>query len=106
MSYPQEVTATVRVLRHSDDLVHLRPGEIAVVGLADPVWLAAFDRAAGLVSEVGGWLAHLAILAREKDLPAVFGVAQAMQQLRSGDVVTLGGDGSVRVLERVPNPQV
>jgi phosphohistidine swiveling domain-containing protein len=93
----QEVTARVRLLRHADDLVHLRAGEIAVVGLADPVWLGGFDRAAGLVSEVGGWLAHLAILAREKDLPAVFGVAQAMQQLRSGDVVTLGVDGSVRM---------
>jgi phosphohistidine swiveling domain-containing protein len=88
-------------LRHADDLVHLRVGEIAVVGLADPVWLGGFDRAAGLVSEVGGWLAHLAILAREKDLPAVFGVAQAMQQLRSGDVVTLGVDGSVRVEQRL-----
>ncbi len=97
----QEVTATVRLLRHADDLAHLRPGEIAVVGLADPVWLGCFDRAAGLVSEVGGWLAHLAILAREKDLPAVFGVPQAMQQLRSGDVVTLGVDGSVRVQQRL-----
>lgn len=94
------VTATVRVLRHADDLAQLRAGEIAVVGLADPVWLGAFDRASGLISEVGGWLAHLAILARERDLPAVFGVAQAMQQLRSGDVVTLGSDGSVRVQGR------
>lgn len=96
----QEVTAAVRVLRHADDLVHLQPGEIAVVGLADPVWLGAFDRASGLVSEVGGWLAHLAILAREKNLPAVFGVPQATQQLRSGDVVTLGVDGSVCVVQR------
>jgi rhodanese-related sulfurtransferase/phosphohistidine swiveling domain-containing protein len=95
----QEVTARARLLRHADDLVHLQAGEIAVVGFADPVWFGGFDRAAGLVSEVGGWLAHLAILAREKDLPAVFGVAQAMQQLRTGDTVTLGTDGSVRVLE-------
>lgn len=100
----QEVTAAVRVLRHADDLAHLLADEIAVVGLADPVWLGAFDRASGLVSEVGGWLAHLAILAREKDLPAVFGVAHAMQQLRSGDVVTLGVDGSVRVRVRVHAP--
>nr|WP_295782299.1 PEP/pyruvate-binding domain-containing protein [Rhodoferax sp.] len=96
----REVTAPVRLLCHADDLKHLRAGEIAVVGLADPVWFGAFDRAAGLVSEVGGWLAHLAILAREKDLPAVFGVVQALQQLRSGDVVTLGVDGSVRVQQR------
>ncbi|TXT41392.1 MAG: hypothetical protein FD135_265 [Comamonadaceae bacterium] len=95
----REVTGRVRVLRDADDLVHLRPGEIAVVSLADPQWLGAFDRASGLVSEVGGWLAHLAILAREKDMPAVFGVAQAMQQLQTGDVVTLGVDGCVWVLE-------
>ena len=54
----REVTGRVRVLRHADDLMHLRPCEIAV-----------------------------------------FGVAQAMQQLQTGDVVTLGGDGCVRVLE-------
>ncbi len=96
----REVTAAVRVLRHADDLGHLQAGEIAIVALADPVWLGAFDRASGLVAEVGGWLAHLAILARENDLPAVFGVAGAMQQLRTGDVVTLGVDGSVRVRQR------
>ena len=97
----QEVTAPVRVLRHADDLAHLHAGEIAVVFLADPVWLGAFDRASGLVTEVGGWLAHLAILAREKNLPAVFGAAGAMQQLRTGDVVTLAVDGRVHVRKRV-----
>jgi rhodanese-related sulfurtransferase/phosphohistidine swiveling domain-containing protein len=96
----KEVTGPVRVLRHANDLAHVRSGDIAVVALADPQWLGAFDRAVGLVTEVGGWLAHLAILAREKELPAVFGVAQAMQHLQTGDVVSLGSDGSVRVLER------
>lgn len=75
------------------------PGSVMTAS-TDPMWLGAFDRAGGPISEVGGWLAHLAILARERDLPAVFGVAQAMQQLRSGDVVTLVSNGSVRVQGR------
>lgn len=98
----QAVTGPVRVLRQPDDLAQLRAGEIAVVALADPVWLGGFDRAAGLVTEVGGWLAHLAILAREQDLPAVFGVAHSMQQLQTGDVVTLEVDGSVRLTPQTP----
>lgn len=100
VSGTQSVTAPVRVLRNTDDMAELREGEIAVVALADPAWLGSFGRAAGLVTEVGGWLAHLAILAREHNVAAVFAVPQALQQLRSGDVVTLETDGTVRVQSR------
>lgn len=92
-----EITATVRVLLQPADAALLQHGEIAVVRQADPVWLTTFDRAAGLISEVGGWLAHLAIVAREKNVPAVFGVRRATLQLKTGDRVTLCRDGSVRL---------
>ena len=91
-----EITAPVRVLLDPEDAALLQPGEIAVVRQADPAWLTTFDRAAGLISEVGGWLAHLAIVAREKNVPAVFGVRKATLQLKTGDTVTLCHDGSVR----------
>lgn len=79
----------------------LRAGDVLVVRCTDPCWLPAFPRVAGLVTEIGGWLSHAAIQAREHDLPAIVGAAGATARLRDGDLVRLCRDGVVeRVAER------
>jgi pyruvate,water dikinase len=80
------------------DLDGFMDGEILVTRFTDPSWSAAFGTAAGLVTEVGGWLSHAAILAREKNLPAIVGVSGAMRALETGMRVRLGTDGLVEVL--------
>ena len=42
----------------------------------DPSWMTVFPLANGIVTEVGGWLSHAAIQAREYDLPTIVGVAE------------------------------
>lgn len=97
----REVTGVVRVLRHADRLGELQPGEILVTRCTDPCWLGAFPRAGGLVTEIGGWLSHAAIQAREHDLPTIVGVADACSELRTGELVTLRRDGTIeRIADR------
>ena len=105
----REVVGAVRVLASAADLDRLQPGEILVARCTDPCWMAGFRRAAGLVTEVGGWLSHAAIQAREHNLPAIVGVVGATARLRDGDVVKLTREGVVeRVADRrrAPRPAV
>lgn len=95
-----EVVGPVRVLRTADDVSDLLPGEVLVARFTDPRWTPVFPRAAGVITEVGGWLSHAAILAREMGLPAIVGAPGATRVLRTGDVVRLTTSGRVDVLVR------
>ena len=52
----------------------MRPGEILITPSTDPGWTPLFLRAAAVVMEVGGYLSHGAIVAREYGLPAVVNI--------------------------------
>ena len=91
------VTGRVRVVLDPEAIDALEPGEILVARMTDPTWYPAFDRARGIVTEIGGWLSHAAIVAREFDLAAIVGVGGACRRLSTGDVVTLGADGTIEV---------
>jgi len=104
----REVTGRVRVVRSPDQLDELQPGEVLVARCTDPCWMSAFTVGAGLITEIGGWLSHAAIQAREHDLATVVGVAGATRRLRTGDVVCLKRNGVVELVpeRRQPRPQV
>jgi phosphohistidine swiveling domain-containing protein len=85
-----------RVIRHPSEGHRLGPGEILVAPSTDPGWTPLFLRAAGLVMEVGGYLSHGAIVAREYGIPAVINVPGAVTSLRDGEVLTVdGGTGRI-----------
>jgi len=91
------VTSTARVIVDIADVDSFQDGEILVARMTDPTWYPLFSRARGIVTEVGGWLSHAAIVAREYDLPAVVGVNNVCNVIKTGDVVTLNLDGSITV---------
>ena len=101
----EEVVGTVRVITDIDQIHTFKEGEILVARMTDPTWYPLFSQARGIVTEVGGWLSHAAIVAREYDLPAIVGVPNVCQSLESGDVVRMTLSGSVvMVEERRTNP--
>ena len=92
------VTATARVIRDPHN-AHLEPGEILVAPSTDPGWTPLFLKASGLVMEVGGAMAHGAIVAREYGIPAVVGVAGATERIATGSRVTIDGTTGAVVIE-------
>jgi phosphohistidine swiveling domain-containing protein len=72
-------------------------GDIIVAPMINPNWLPYFGRAGGFVSEVGGWLSHTAILAREHDVPMIVGT-QGIGRIQHGSLLRLNLDGSVEVV--------
>ena len=100
----QTVTARVRVIVDVSGIDEFEEGEILVARMTDPTWYPLFAKARGIVTEIGGWLSHAAIVAREYDLPAIVGVGGACRTLATGDVVTLHPDGSVERVEERRDP--
>jgi pyruvate,water dikinase len=89
-------TGPVRVIRGPAEFEELRDGEILVAPLTAPAWTPLFQRAAGVVTDVGSPAAHASIIAREFGIPAVVGCGDATARLRTGMRVTVdGGLGNV-----------
>jgi pyruvate,water dikinase len=78
----------------------MEPGTILVCPTTTPAWTPLFSQASGLVTDVGGVLAHGSIVAREYDIPAVLGTGVATQRIRSGQMIRVDGDaGTVTLLD-------
>jgi pyruvate, water dikinase len=85
------VSAPVTLL---NETCHSSPkiGSILVAHHLEPNHLPWLATAAGLICEIGSFTSHSAIMARELGYPAVVGVVDIMQQVQSGQWVTLDGD--------------
>ncbi|MFN8492464.1 MAG: phosphoenolpyruvate synthase [Caldilineaceae bacterium] len=78
----------------------VKQGEILVAPFTDPGWTPLFLNAAGLVTEVGGVMTHGSVVAREYGIPAVVGVVEATERIRTGQRLRVDGDqGWVILLE-------
>ncbi|MGW9413641.1 PEP/pyruvate-binding domain-containing protein [Arthrobacter cupressi] len=84
------VTAVARVILDPVG-ARLEPGEILVAPSTDPGWTPLFLTAGGLVMEMGGANSHGAVVAREYGIPAVVGVPDATNRIRSGQRITVDG---------------
>ena len=81
-------------------MVGFRDGDIVVATMINPAWLPYFSRAGGFVSEVGGWLSHPAILAREYDVAMIVGT-DGIDRIADGCRLRLHTDGRVEVIDDV-----
>src|SRR5215203_2250942 len=96
---PGRVSAPASVIHSPSDFSRMEPGTILVCPTTTPAWTPLFSQASGLVTDVGGVLAHGSIVAREYGIPAVLGTGQASQRIRHGQSVTVDGDRGEVLLE-------
>ena len=73
------ITAPASVIYSVDDFDKMQPGTILVCTTTTPAWTPLFSQAVGLVTDVGGALAHGSIVAREYGIPAVMGTGMSLQ---------------------------
>jgi pyruvate,water dikinase len=77
------------------------PGEILVVRVLSPALAPELPGLAGLVSETGSTLSHLAIVARELGVPTVVAVPGATGRFRPGERIVIDGrTGEVTSMDR------
>ncbi len=90
---PGGAAGPVFVAERNADLLRFPPGAVLVTAHALPMWGALVGRAAAVVTEEGSVTSHLASVAREFGVPALFGVPEATRSLAPGEVVTVDASG-------------
>lgn len=98
---PGVVEGPARVVLSTDEIDQVADGEILVCTATAPAWAPVFGKVRAAVSDVGGMMSHAAILCREYRIPAVLGTGSGTRRIRTGDLVSVDGDGgTVRILRR------
>lgn len=87
----QSGIAAGRVVHVTDDLLpaDFPAGAVAVARYASPQLTPILQRAAAVVTEFGTTIGHLATVARELRVPALFGIPDALVTLAAGAEVTV-----------------
>ncbi|MDL2291334.1 phosphoenolpyruvate synthase, partial [Desulfovibrio sp. OttesenSCG-928-F20] len=88
----------VFLVRRDADMLRFPKGAVLLVEQAHARWAPILSRAAAVVSDYGGTAGHLASVAREYGVPALFGLEQATMRLGIGSEVTVDAD-SLRIYE-------
>lgn len=84
----------------SVDEAKLEEGDILVTQFTDPSWTPLFVTIKGLVTEVGGFTTHGAVITREYGLPGVVGVENATKLIKDGQRIRVNGtEGYVELLD-------
>lgn len=94
-----KATGRARLVLEPEQLHDVQDGEILICRITAPSWAPVFSRVAAAVSDIGGIMAHTAIVCREYGLPSVVGTGFATTTIETGQLVEVdGGKGTVRVL--------
>ncbi len=78
------------------DVLEFPDGAILIAEQALPRWASLLNRASAVITEQGGFAGHLANVAREFRIPALFGVPNALTLFSKGQRVTV--DATHRVI--------
>ncbi|MEO0062807.1 MAG: hypothetical protein RLZZ08_1367 [Pseudomonadota bacterium] len=94
------VEGPARVVKSVSEIGRLQQGDILVCQVTNPTWAPIFQKISAAVSDIGGSMSHMAIVAREYGLPAVVGTGTATQKIKDGQRIRVdGGRGTVTILE-------
>jgi len=93
MASPGVAAGPVYLVRNNLDLLQFPEGAVLVTAFPHPSWATLLSRAAAVVTDRGGVTGHLANVAREFGLPALFNTMEATARLTSGEIITVDADG-------------
>lgn len=83
----------VYIVRKDMDALQFPEGGVLVTSQPLPRWASMLNRASAVITEQGSVAGHLANVAREFEVPALFSIPQATEKLKHGDLITVDAEG-------------
>lgn len=94
-----KATGKVSIIMNVDDFHKMNVGDVLVTTMTTPDYVILMQKAAAIVTDIGGMLCHAAIMSREIKRPCIIGTKIATQVLHDGDEVEVDADnGIVKIL--------
>ena len=85
----------------NSEIKKMRKGDILVAKTTAPELIVACEKASAIVTDMGGFLSHAAIVSREFGIPCIVGTTNATLVLHDGDEVEVDADnGIVRIIKK------
>ncbi len=91
-AYPGKVKGKAKIVLETNDLSHVKPGDILIAVMTFPHFIPAMEKAAAFVTDEGGILCHAAIISREMQKPCIIATKNATKILKNGDFVEVDAD--------------
>ncbi len=82
----------VFIVRNGADRLKFPQGAVLVTAQSLPRWAPLLSHASAIITETGGVAGHLANVAREFGIPAIFGMTKATEVFKNGQEVTVDAD--------------
>ena len=79
----------VVLVRRDEDLKHFPPGGVLVARHTSPKFVTVMPQAAAIITDAGSPTGHMALLAREFQIPTIINTGNATQILSAGQEVTV-----------------
>jgi rifampicin phosphotransferase len=84
-----------RIVLDPADLGSFNWGDILVAPSTNPSWTPIFALAGAIVTDMGNYLSHGAIVARELGIPAVGNLFCATKRIKDGQIIAVDGDEGI-----------
>jgi phosphohistidine swiveling domain-containing protein len=95
-----KVIGKAYVVPHDEHFSEVPEDSIVVLEHAEPGVAELLLKARAVVTDQGGKLCHMAVLARENAFPAVIGTGNATSKIRTGDLLSVDADTGEVVISK------
>ena len=95
------IQGRVRVIKTKEELKELRREEILVIDIVSPDYIKYVHGVSGIITNAGGILSHVVLVAREFKIPCIVGTKNATIVLRTGDIIDLDATkGKIKIIRK------